>query len=188
MLKMNKALDVIVLLAAMGFLFVSNSQLVIAQAHVFPVTVTSSFVLDQDSMWRAHTNVTVTNDYQGNITIDWIQITLINVTYVDGTSENNLSISGNITVGQLFNYGQNCTVTSNLTAAGFSKEPKNMGLTVELSVQGFENQVTSVLIVPEYSSFLASLLVMLSVTVMIVLGRKKIRNLARAQKLKDLKT
>jgi hypothetical protein len=67
-------------------------------------------------------------------------------------------------------------VTSNLTAVGFSKEPKSIGVNVELSVQGFENQVTSVLIVPEYSSFLAVLLVMLSMTAIIVLGRKKIRN------------
>jgi hypothetical protein len=110
MFKVNKGLDVIVLLAVtMGLLLVSNSQLVIAQVHVFPVTVTSSFVLDQDGMWRTHTNFTVTNDYQGSITIDWIQITLENATYVDGTSENDLHISAgaNFTGSQLVSYGKN---------------------------------------------------------------------------------
>jgi hypothetical protein len=146
-------------------------------ARFIPFIVTGSFVHEQDGMWRAHVNFTVTNDYEGNITIDWVQITATNITYVDDTFES-MSIPRNTTIGQTYHYGENCTVGWIVSDYGFSKEPKILEVAVDFSVQGYDHQGTSYFgsqfdIVPEYQSFLVVLLIMFSTLIAVAFHRKK---------------
>jgi hypothetical protein len=62
----------------------------------------------------------------------------------------------------------------NMTDYGFDKEPKNLGLVVELSVQGFENQVMQLVLIPEFSSFLALLPIMFAALIVMFLQKRRV--------------
>ena len=179
---MNGIIKLIVLfMISFNFVVGFNIRPAAAITHSFPTTIAASFEQDQGGRWRAFVNVTVTNDYTSNVTLNWIQMTTVNVTYIDDSFENlGISGGGNLTLGNRLAPGDLIVGSWGVPGLqGFSKEPKNLGVVVELSVQGFENRVTPFLIVPEFPSFLPVLLIMV-VTLMTMILRKKSAGHARA--------
>jgi hypothetical protein len=152
--------------------YVSFDNFRVQGTHDFPVLVTGYFRLDIDSKWRCYGNATITNDYEENITIRWIHINAINVTYIDDTHEE-IGVSENRTINQILLPGNSLTTSWILTAYGFDKEPKIMCVEFKSSVAEFQNQIMSVAMIPEFPLFLILPLFIMVTLLSVLIYRRK---------------
>ena len=87
------------------------------------VDINGIFRYDDDGKWRCYANITIKNNSYRNVTIPWIYLNVINITYTDETFEEP-NISGNETLNYVIQSEQGLSVNWTITAFGFTKEPK----------------------------------------------------------------
>ena len=163
----------VLLIATITFLVMTVliSQTVSSQS-IESVSVTGVFRQDEDSKWRCYANITITNSNEENVTLSWIYLNALNVTYVDETSEE-LGISGNSTVNQVLQPGENITASWTITEFGFYKEPKILWVTVKASILESETPITLTTVIPEFPSFLILPLFMIATLLAVIVYRRK---------------
>jgi hypothetical protein len=96
--------------------------------------------LFRGSEGRLHFNLTaiMRNIQASSVTIGWIYLEVVNVTYVDGTFET-WNIWSNSTVSQSIGYGKVLYVAYGISEYGFEKEPKLVNLNIQVRVSDPEN-------------------------------------------------
>jgi len=128
------------------------------------VYIPAVFKYDEDGRWRCYANITIQNLSEENITLSWVCVSLINITFVDETSEELSDLAGyNFTVNLKLKPGNKFILHMTATEFGFDKEPKIIWIRLESSYLEATKSVTMILpIIPEFSSILILLLFMMA--------------------------
>jgi hypothetical protein len=137
------------------------------------VGVNGVFRKDHDGKWRCYTNITIRNNSYRNVTISWIYLEAINITYTDETSEE-LNISGNETLNHVIQPEQEFSIEWTVTTFGFTKEPKILWVLFKTPVQEAYGTITLTTVIPEFpSATIMSLFMFATLITTILLKRKR---------------
>jgi len=130
------------------------------------------FRKDDDDKWRCYVNTTIRNRCHKNVTILWIYLHAINITYVDETFEE-LNILGNETINGVIQPEQELSKSWKLTAFGFSKEPKFLWVLFKAPILEAYGAITQTTVIPEFPSFLILPLFMIATLLAVTVYRRK---------------
>lgn len=157
----------------LAFLFPSSR---IVGDFTIDVSTDAVFKRDEDMMWRCYANITIQNIHSENITLIWVSINLINITFADETSQQLMKLAGyNFTYDPPLVLEPEGMFTLGMVATefGFYEEPKLIW--IRLSSSFFEAKsplVIALPIVPEFQSTL--ILVMFIITTLVAIMLKKL--------------
>jgi len=134
-----------------------------------------TFSLDADGKWRCNAVIRINNTSEGNITLMWAYFDVINITYIDETSERmDFRISNFTFEDQILKPGGICEMDVWFTKAGFKKEPKIIWCQLASHYLEHEFSVISIFsIVPEFPSILILPLFMIATLLAVIVYRKK---------------
>jgi hypothetical protein len=79
------------MLICLAFLFPSSG---IAGDFIIDVSTSAVFKRGEDTMWRCYANITIQNINSENITPIWVCINLVNITFVNETSQQLTKLAG----------------------------------------------------------------------------------------------
>jgi len=131
------------------------------------VNINGSFKEDNDGKWRCYTNITIKNNSYRNVTISWVYLNAINITYIDETFEE-LNISGNETLNYVIQPEQEFSVRWTITTFGFAKEPKILWVLFKTPISEAYATITLTTVIPEFSIItLLALFIIMSMLVAI---------------------
>lgn len=141
-------------------------------SYEFSTSTIGSFKRDDDNKWRCYGNTKLTNANEDNVTLSWMCLSAINLTYVDNTFQE-LDISGNITLNRVLQSDEEPTFHWNLTEFGFDKEPKLLWVMQEFCFSDFEDYITLVSAIPEFLPLLILPLFMIATLLAVIAYRRK---------------
>jgi hypothetical protein len=127
------------------------------------VNVNGFFRKDYDGKWRCYANVTIENNSYKNVTLYWVYLKAINITYIDETFEE-LDISGNETINYVLQPQQGLFFSWTITEYGFTKEPKIVWILLQTPIFEAYETVTLTIAIPEFPSISALLMLMILLT------------------------
>jgi hypothetical protein len=136
------------------------------------VGINGVFRRDGDGKWRCYANITIRNNSYRNVTISWIFLNAINITYIDETFEE-LNISGNETLNYVIQPEQELSVNWTITTFGFTKEPKILWVLFKTSISEAYGTITLTTVIPEFPSFLITPLFMIATLLAVIVYRRK---------------
>lgn len=136
------------------------------------VGINGVFRRDGDDKWRCYANITIRNNSYRNVTISWIYLNAINITYTDETFEE-LNISGNETLNYVIQPEQELSANWTITTFGFTKEPKILWVLFKTSISEAYGTITLTTVIPEFPSFLITPLFMVSTLLAVTVYRRK---------------
>lgn len=96
------------------------------------IAATGVFREDEDNRWRCYANIIITNHNEENITLLWIYVNALNITYVDESSSE-LGISENHTANRVLQPKESIIMNFMITTLGFDKEPEILWVTLKAS-------------------------------------------------------
>jgi len=137
------------------------------------VDINGVFRKDDDDKWRCNVNTTIRNDSPRNVTISWVYLNIINITYVDETFEE-LGISGNETINYLIQPEQEVLIGLNVTEWGFTKEPKTLWVLFKTPILEAYETITLITVIPEFPTWPSMLLTLIVITATIVLYKRRL--------------
>jgi hypothetical protein len=136
------------------------------QGGTIDISVPAVFTKGTDNKWRCYCNITIRNISEQNITLMWVGFNLVNITFVDETSEDLTALKGyNFTMDPslLLKPGDKFSIDSTITDYGFEKEPTTIWIILSSSYLEFKTPLTVIIpIVPEFTSFLVLILLMIA--------------------------
>jgi len=115
------------------------------------VGINGVFRRDGDGKWRCYANITIRNNSYRNVTISWIFLNAINITYTDETFEE-LNISGNETLNHVIQPEQELSLEWTITEYGFTKEPKILWVLFKTPISEAYGTITLTTVIPEFPS------------------------------------
>jgi len=130
------------------------------------------FWLDEDDMWRCYTLINITNENEENVTITSVYLNALNVTYVDGTSEE-LGETESVTINQVLQPSETIDFLCVITTYGFFYQPKILWVTLEVYLLESEKPVTSTVAIPEFPSLIFMPLFMIATLSAVIVYRSK---------------
>ncbi len=136
------------------------------------VDINGIFRYDDDGKWRCYANITIKNNSYRNITIRWIYLNAINITYIDGDFEE-LDISGNVTLNHVIQPEQEFSVMYTITEFGFTKEPKILWVLFKTPILEAYRTIILTTVIPEFPSFLILPLFLIATLLAIIVYRRK---------------
>jgi hypothetical protein len=136
--------------------------------------INGSFKKDDDGKWRCYANLTIRNHSHKNVTIYWVYLNAINITYVDETFEE-LNIPGNETTNFVIQPEQEFSMNWTLTAYGFTKEPKTLWVLFKTPILEAYETITLTAIIPQFPSFLVLPLFMIATLLVVACMQQKIQ-------------
>jgi len=138
------------------------------------IDINGIFRKDDDGKWRCYANITIQNNCYRNITIWWVYLNAINITYVDETCEE-LNISGNETLNRVLQPQQGFSLTLTITESGFTKEPRILWILFKTSIAEAYGTITLTEAIPEFQSAIFLLLAMTTFSIAYILTKKKLK-------------
>jgi hypothetical protein len=135
------------------------------------VDVNGVFRKDGDGKWRCYANITIVNNSYRNVTLRWIYLKAINITYIDETFEE-LDISGNQTLNFVIQPEHEFSLSWSITEYGFTKEPKILWVLLQTPILEAYGTITLTTVIPEFPSMLILLLFMIAALAATVYKRK----------------
>jgi hypothetical protein len=136
------------------------------------IDIDGIFREDSDDKWRCYTNITIRNNSYRNVTIPWVYVNAINITYIDETFEA-LDISGNETLNFVLQPQQEFSLTWTITEFGFTKEPRILWILFKTPIIEAYGTITLIEPIPEFPSTMILPLLMLTTLIATILLRKK---------------
>jgi len=170
---MSKRLLFLAILLWLAFLF----PIGLAADSAVDISTLGVFKRDEDTLWRCYANITIQNNYDGNLTLMWVSILYINATFLDETSEQLTGRAGhNITMNPplVLKPKDKFVFTLVATDSGFDKEPKIVWIYLSSSFFEASNPLDAVLsLVPEFPSLLVLPLLMIATLLTVIVYRRK---------------
>lgn len=156
------------------FLFLFQSK-VHASDIAIDASIPAVFRYDGDGKWRCYANITIQNISEENITLMWVSFNLINITFVDETSEDLSDLAGyNFTDHLTLKPRDKFFLDAKITEFGFYKEPRIIWIRLGSSFLEATSPLIAVLpIVPEFPSFLILSLLMIATLLAVIAINKK---------------
>ncbi|MGB9693757.1 MAG: hypothetical protein ACPLYF_02830 [Fervidobacterium sp.] len=139
------------------------------------VNINGVFRKDDDGKWRCYANITIINNSYRNVTLRWIYLKAINITYIDETFEE-LDISGNETLNYVIQPEQELSLSWTVTEYGFTKEPKILWVLLQTPILEAYGTITLTTVITEFPSISALLMLILS-TLVIILAKRRMANI-----------
>jgi len=136
------------------------------------VDINGIFRYDDDGKWRCYANITIKNNSYRNVTIRWVYLNAINITYTDETFEE-LNIPRNETLNYVIQPEQELSVNWNITAFGFTKEPKILWVLFKTPISEAYGTITLTTVILEFPSFLILPLFMIATLLAVIVYRRK---------------
>jgi len=136
------------------------------------VDVDGFFRKDVDDKWRCHANITIENNCLTNITISWVYLNAIKITYTDDTFEE-LDIEGNETLDLLIQPQMKLSINWTITTFGFTKEPKNIWVLVKTPISEAYGTITLTKVIPEFPSLIILTLFMTATLLTVIVYKRK---------------
>jgi len=127
------------------------------------LNINGVFKKDYDGKWRCYANVTIINNSYRNVTLRWVYLKAINITYIDETFEE-LDISENETINYVLQPRQGLFFSWTITEYGFTKEPKIVWILLQTPIFEAYETVTLTIAIPEFPSISALLMLMILLT------------------------
>jgi hypothetical protein len=170
---MNKRLLFLAILLWLAFLFPSG----LAADSTVDISTLAVFKRDEDTMWRCYANITIQNNYSGNLTLMWTSVLYMNVTFVDETFEQLTGVAGhNITLDPPLVLKPKDKFVFGIVAtdSGFVREPRIIWIYLSSSFFEAMSPLDAVLsLVPEFPSLLVLPLLMIATLLTIIVYRRK---------------
>ena len=138
------------------------------------VGINGVFRRDGDGKWRCYANITIRNNSYRNVTISWIYLNAINITYTDETFEE-LNISGNETLNYVIQPEQELSANWTITTFGFTKEPKILWVLFKTPVSEAYGTISLTTLIPEFPYGLMPLALMILSALAVVLAKKEFK-------------
>lgn len=136
------------------------------------VNINGIFRYDDDGKWRCYATITIKNNSYRNVTIRWIYLNAINITYIDDDFEE-LNISGNETLNYVIQPKQEYSAMYTITEFGFTKEPKIPWVLFKTPILEAYGTITLTTVIPEFPSFLILLLFLIATLLAVIVYRRK---------------
>ena len=177
---MKNRLLFIAILLLLAFLFPSG----LAADNTIDISTSAVFTRDEDTLWRCYANITIQNNYDGSLTLMWVSILYINVTFVDETFEQLAGVPGhNVTLNPplVLKTKDKFAFTLVATDSGFDKEPEIIWIYLASSFFEASNPLNAVIsLVPEFPSSLVLPLFMITTLLTVIFYKRKRVEISRA--------
>jgi len=138
------------------------------------VGIDGFFRKDDDGKWRCYANITIKNKSYRNVTIQWVYLNAINITYIDETFED-LNIQGNETLNFVIQPEQELSANWTITTFGFTKEPKILWLLFKTPISEAYGTITLTTVIPEFPVITLLPLFIIMTTLVAIFWSKKLR-------------
>ncbi len=177
---MKNRLLFLAILFLLAFLFPSG----FAADNTVDISTSAFFTRDEDTLWRCYANITIQNNYNGNLTLMWVSILYINVTFVDETFEQLAGVPGhNVTLNPplVLKPKDKFAFTLVATDSGLDKEPEMIWIYLISSFFEASNSLNTVIsLVPEFPSSLVLPLLVITTLLAVLFYRRKRLKISRA--------
>ncbi len=170
---MRNRLLFLAILLLLAFFFPNG----LAADNTVDISTLAVFKRDEDTLWRCYANITIQNNYSGNLTLMWTSVLFINVTFVDETFEQLTGVPGhNVTLNPPLVLKPKDKFVFSLVAidSGFDKEPEIVWIYLFSSFFEASTPLGAVIsLVPEFPSSLVLPLLMIATLVTVIVYRRR---------------